>query len=216
MRIAELSRVSGVSAPSIKYYLRTGLLPSGERTAVNQAEYGDRHLRRLRLIRALIDVGGLTIAATGEVLAAIDAETDDANAALDAAMHATFPHSPDEDDPEWGRARKLVAAVIARRGWRIAPDSHAASSLIAAIATMRRVSRRDITNLVEIYAEQLERLADREVAWALESTEVDEVVESAVVGTVIGGAVISAMRRVAHENAAAKLSRDRPGRPSHR
>ena len=53
MRIAELSRDSGVPVPTIKYYVREGLLPPGELTSPNQAQYDASHLRRLRLIRAL-------------------------------------------------------------------------------------------------------------------------------------------------------------------
>ncbi len=41
MRVAELSRRSGVSVASIKYYLREGLLPPGELTSPNQAHYGE-------------------------------------------------------------------------------------------------------------------------------------------------------------------------------
>jgi len=67
MRIGELARRSGVSIPTIKYYLREGLLPPGAATAPNQASYGEEHLHRLRLIRALLDVGGLTVAAAREV-----------------------------------------------------------------------------------------------------------------------------------------------------
>ncbi|WP_079051275.1 MerR family DNA-binding transcriptional regulator [Streptomyces curacoi] len=37
MKISELSRRSGVSIPTIKYYLRDGLLPHGQATATNQA-----------------------------------------------------------------------------------------------------------------------------------------------------------------------------------
>ena len=72
MRISELSRLSGVSIPSIKYYLRESLLTPGASTGSNQADYGDVHLTRLRLIRALVDVGGLSIAAAREVLSAVD------------------------------------------------------------------------------------------------------------------------------------------------
>ncbi len=46
MRISELSRRSGVSIPTIKYYLRDGLLPAGRATAANQADYDEDHLRR--------------------------------------------------------------------------------------------------------------------------------------------------------------------------
>ena len=61
MRIAELSTRSGTSIASIKYYLREGLLAPGTPTGRNQADYGEAHLYRLRLIRALIDVGGLSV-----------------------------------------------------------------------------------------------------------------------------------------------------------
>ncbi|GAA0307677.1 MerR family transcriptional regulator [Kineococcus aurantiacus] len=64
MRIGELSERSGVSAASIEYYAREGLLPPGERTGCNQTESAQAHLERLRLIRSLIDVGGLSVAAT--------------------------------------------------------------------------------------------------------------------------------------------------------
>lgn len=39
MRISELSDVTGVSVATIKYYLREELVPPGERTAPNQADY---------------------------------------------------------------------------------------------------------------------------------------------------------------------------------
>jgi hypothetical protein len=44
MRISELSKASGVSIPTIKFYLREGLLPQGRLVAANQANYEeDRH-----------------------------------------------------------------------------------------------------------------------------------------------------------------------------
>ena len=61
MRMAELSTTSDVPVATIKYYLREKLLPAGESETANQARYGSTHLDRLRLIRALIDVGGLSV-----------------------------------------------------------------------------------------------------------------------------------------------------------
>lgn len=72
MRIGELSRASGVPVPTIKFYLREGLLPAGELTSPNQARYGEAHLRRLHLIRALTDVGGLPLASVGKVVEAVE------------------------------------------------------------------------------------------------------------------------------------------------
>ncbi|MFD7659160.1 MerR family transcriptional regulator, partial [Actinosynnema sp. NPDC059797] len=74
MRIGELSRRSGVSVPTIKFYLREGLLAPGSGTARNQASYGEAHERRLRLVRALVEVGGLSLTAVREVLAASDGD----------------------------------------------------------------------------------------------------------------------------------------------
>src|SRR5207248_1232149 len=71
VRIAELSRVTGVPIPTIKYYIRSGLLPAGDRTSWNQAQYDETHARRLRLVRALIEVGGLSVAATRQMLDSI-------------------------------------------------------------------------------------------------------------------------------------------------
>ena len=77
MRMAELSRRSGVPTGTIKYYLREGLVPPGEATAPNQAEYGQQHLDRLDLIRALREAAGLPIATIARVFAAMDRHQED-------------------------------------------------------------------------------------------------------------------------------------------
>lgn len=47
VRISELSRASGVSTATIKYYLREKLLPEGRLTSATQAQYGQAHVDRL-------------------------------------------------------------------------------------------------------------------------------------------------------------------------
>ncbi|HET7822095.1 MAG TPA: MerR family transcriptional regulator, partial [Ornithinibacter sp.] len=49
MRISELSQASGVPLPTVKYYLREGLLMPGEATSRTRAEYGPAHVERVRL-----------------------------------------------------------------------------------------------------------------------------------------------------------------------
>ncbi|WEH34186.1 MerR family transcriptional regulator [Streptomyces sp. AM 4-1-1] len=82
MRISELSRRSGVPVATIKYYIREGMLPPGRATSATQAEYGDQHVRRLRLVRALIGVRGLSVSATREVLRAVSAHESDLHEVL--------------------------------------------------------------------------------------------------------------------------------------
>ena len=45
VRIAELSSRSGTTIPSIKFYLREGLLPAGAATGRNQADYAEAHVQ---------------------------------------------------------------------------------------------------------------------------------------------------------------------------
>ena len=108
IRIAELSATSAVATATITYYQREGLLPPGEATGPNQASYGEEHIRRLRLIRSLIDVGGLSVAFARGVLGAVD--TPDLRLAqvfgFDAIGH------PELADFQEGYAEAVVAGTV--------------------------------------------------------------------------------------------------------
>lgn len=84
-------RHSGVPVPTIKYCLREGLPRPGELTSPDQAQYDKSHLRQLRLIRALAEVGGLSIAAIGDLLAARGSPGTSLHDALGKAQYATTP-----------------------------------------------------------------------------------------------------------------------------
>ena len=119
MKISELSATSGVSVASIKYYLREGLLPAGLATASNQADYGDAHVGRLRLIRALIDIGALPIATVRSVLAAVDDRQIALHDAFGAVMHAIGAAEPTPEPNDL----VTVTRWVRRRGWAIMPDA---------------------------------------------------------------------------------------------
>jgi DNA-binding transcriptional MerR regulator len=73
MRISELAGVTGVPVHTLKYYLREGLLMAGEVTSRTTADYGNAHVERVRLVRALVEQGGIGIAGVHAVLAALAA-----------------------------------------------------------------------------------------------------------------------------------------------
>ncbi|NBH07914.1 MerR family transcriptional regulator, partial [Amycolatopsis sp. SID8362] len=73
MRMAELSAETGVPVATVKYYLREGLLPAGRRVGPNQAQYTPEHVKRLRLVCALREIGGLSLAEVADVLGVLDA-----------------------------------------------------------------------------------------------------------------------------------------------
>ena len=53
LRMGELAEASGVPAPTIKHYLREGLLPEPVRTSRNMAYYPPEFVDRIRLIKRL-------------------------------------------------------------------------------------------------------------------------------------------------------------------
>lgn len=204
MRVAELSRRTGVSVASIKYYLREGLLHPGERTSPNQAAYGDDHVRRLRLVRALIDVGGLSVAASREVLEAVDDEEVGMHRALGVVQHAvTSVPAAAEEDEATGRARTLVDDLVARRGWRVHPDNPGRHAAVGILATCERLDGLDLAGGLDAYAEAMEGLAEHEVASILGGGR-ENTAENAAIGMVLGASLVTAVRTMAQEAASAR------------
>jgi DNA-binding transcriptional MerR regulator len=104
--------------PTIKYYLREGLLPAGELSSPNQASYDETHVRRLRLIRALIDLAQVPVAKVKEILESLDADTETLHEQIGRAHRALTPtrRLAASDDARTA-ATAQVSELIANRGW---------------------------------------------------------------------------------------------------
>ncbi|WP_371497612.1 MerR family transcriptional regulator [Kitasatospora sp. NBC_00374] len=201
MRIGELSRRAGVPVPTIKYYVREGLIPGGERTGPNQAQYGERHVHRLKLVRAMVEVGKLSVAATREVLGAIDAPDSSLHEVLGIAQAAVTPQVTVTDPVAWALAEQVVADLVARRGWAVKETNPARQALAQLVMTFRDLGQDDLLGILDDYASVAERLAAAELAAIGHREGVDSKVEGAVLGTVLGDALIGAMRRLAQADA---------------
>ena len=134
MKISELSRRSGVSIPTIKYYLRDGLLPQGQlTTAANQADYGEEHLRRLRLIRTLVGVRRLSVSAVKEILGAITEEGDlhQIFGIVTDARPAMHQQKASEEEAAGGETAGVCDArrLITEMGWEVSPETAAIRTL---------------------------------------------------------------------------------------
>ncbi|MGJ7417856.1 MerR family transcriptional regulator [Streptomyces sp. NPDC003444] len=205
MRIGELSRRTGVSVPTIKFYVREGLLPPGELTSPNQATYGETHVRRLRLIRALLDVGGLSVAGIREVIVAIDDPVRPLHLVLGEAADQVVPRYERGDGAGIAEARKKAAALIEARGWRTYEGSPAAEALATAIAALDDVGHGRFVEVLDAYADAAEQVARADLEYVAKRVAREDLVESVVVGTVIGDAVFAAMRRIAHVDASDRV-----------
>ena len=214
MRISELSRVSGVPIPTIKFYLREGLLPQGTPTARTQAEYSEGHLRRLRLIRTLTDVGRLRLRDVQAVLQALDDEALGTHELLGVAHHALGPHlNENPGSPVEAQALAEVDRFLAELGWRVSPGAPARRSLANALVTLRVMGRHSDVRVFEPYARLADEMAAREVATVSPAESRADAVEDAVVGTVVFEAALVALRRLAQEHhSALRFGRERGGR----
>ncbi|MEV4429649.1 MerR family transcriptional regulator [Streptomyces sp. R-07] len=205
MRIGELSRRTGVSVPTIKFYVREGLLPAGELTSPNQASYGETHVQRLRLIRALLDVGGLSVAGIREVVIAVDDPEQSVHKVLGAAASRMVPRYEREPGDGIEEARKRVAALIEARGWRAHPAAPAAEALATALAALDEVGHGAFVEVLDAYADAAERVARADLDYVAHHVAREELVESVVVGTVLGDAIFSALRRLAQVDASDRM-----------
>ncbi|MFG2666132.1 MerR family transcriptional regulator [Streptomyces sp. NPDC048387] len=207
MKISELSRRTGVPVASIKYFRRQGLLPAGRATAATLAEYGEEHAERLRLIKALTTLGGLSIAATREVLGAVDQAhtTEGALGAISYALPVPVASSQsgadEEEDAEAQEAAGAeVAELLAALDWRAPETSPHVRGLTAALKELRRLDAQYAPGELAAYA----RLAQSVARLDLERAEcLDDPValaERAVIVFAICAPVFELLRRLAQED----------------
>jgi DNA-binding transcriptional MerR regulator len=193
MRISELSRVTGVPVATVKFYLREGLLPSGRPTAATRAEYDETHVRRLRLVRALAEVGGLPLSAVRDVLKAVDGGPDVSPTAV-ARAHDALPPAVRREAPPV-EARALVADL----GWAVRPEASALYRLQAALDALAAVGRPAPSAHLRRYAEAALDVARADMSGTPPS-EPSDLVEFVVVGTVLYEPLLLALRRLAHQH----------------
>ena len=190
MRISELSRRSDVPVPTIKFYLREGLLPPGRRTSATQAQYEQTHVERLRLIRALVAGADLPVQVARQILDLIDQPPEDLLALFGRTQELLTPAQPDVDLTE---ARGLLSGW----GWRFdddypGPQRQLAQALGAAEAAGFEIP----PGLLDTYATAMHQVAEAEIA----NSPVDSVLDAVrytVLGSVLMESVLLALRRLA-------------------
>jgi len=205
VRIAELSRASGVAVPTIKYYLRDGLLSAGELTSKNQAQYDERHVRRLKLIRALVDVAGLSIAGVRDALAAIDSTEQGRHKLLGQVLHSVpVPAALPDDDPGLAGGDAELTTLIGKLGWAVKPDNPAWRNAAEAIATIRALGADVVLERLAGYARAMHDVAELDLAMIAEVKDRERLIELAVLATLLGDPLLLALRRLAEEDVSAR------------
>ncbi len=206
MKISALSERSGVSVASIKFYLREKLLFPGVSTSATQTEYDESHLGRLRLIRALIDVGGLSVAAARAVLAAIDDDEMPIVYAFGIAQHAVTASLASSGEPS-AASLAHIHALKAERGWEIYETNPGEVIAARVLDAFDAIGRPELRDLMPAYADAAERIAraDLDAVVAAGPAGRTAMVETVVVGTALGDSLFTGLRRIAQEHTTRQL-----------
>ncbi|GLV87608.1 transcriptional regulator [Streptomyces lavendulae subsp. lavendulae] len=206
MKISELSRRTGVPVASIKYFLRQGLLPAGRATAATLAEYGEEHAQRLRLIKALTTLGGLSIAATRDVLGALD-QANTTEGALGAVSYAlpvpvaAQSAAADEAEAEAAAiAGAEVSELLAALDWRAPDTSPHVEGLAVALKELRRLDAGYAPGELAAYARLAESVARLDLERAAGLDDPVALAERAVIVFAICAPVFELLRRLAQED----------------
>jgi DNA-binding transcriptional MerR regulator len=196
--MSEVVERSGVPLATVKYYLREGLLPPGESTGATSALYGEDHVRRLALIRALTDVAGLSVAKTKVVLGLIDSPPADLFMALGQAVAALPPYAEDNAEGDVDDHPKARAAIEAL-GWIYDPSYPAVAQLERALAAAESVGMPMSEDRLLGYGEHLRAIAQIDIA-QVPSGDARAAIQYAVLGTALYEPILAALRRLAHQD----------------
>ncbi len=183
---------------TIKFYLRERLLPEGRLTSATQAQYDDAHLHRLRLIRALLGPGGLSVARARDVIGHLEDPPEATHDLLGVAHATVTPIAPADLD------LAEVHALMRRWGWRVeAKDCDTQAMLARSLAAVRDAGLELPEEALDRYAEQMLEVATDEVA-SIPWGSLEEAVRYVVLGTVLLEPVLLAMRRMAQQEASGR------------
>jgi DNA-binding transcriptional MerR regulator len=222
--MSQLSAETAVPVATIKYYLREGLLHEGQLTSATQASYNDSHVRRLRLIRALVAGAGLSIAAARDLLAGVDNPPESGHDLLGIAHHALagpFPahggaadgSASDGGATNTDTAHSGTAAMddmMADWGWSAdGCDETGKAAVAEAIEGVRSAGFDLPDGMLDTYAAAMHNVAAAEIAGV--PTDSDEAaVRYVVLGTVLVEPLLLALRRLAQQSASHERFGARP------
>lgn len=204
MRISQLASETAVPVATIKYYLREGLLHEGQLTSATQAAYNNSHVRRLRLIRALVGGAGLSIAATRELLDGVDSPPESGHDLLGIAHHALAPPLASSVDTA------VVDELMAEWGWDPqAVDQDGKAAVAEALEGLRAVDFDFPEGLLSVYASAMYSVAAAEID-GVPTESAESAVRYVVLGTVLVEPLLLALRRLAQQSASLERFGARP------
>ncbi len=196
-----------MSSATIKYYVREGLLMHGERIGENRTKYSEEHVRRLRLIRAMLEVGKLSIESVSGVIAALEAPDAPLIQTLDIAQSSLARSAVTETTEPSEEALSRVDALRARtRGWEPIAGNIGQRITAEAIDAFAAAGHPVSDAYLDAYALAAHHAASADLDIVQQESTRSEMAEIMVIGSVFGDSLALGLRRIAQ--AAISFERD--------
>jgi len=200
MLLSELADRAEVPVATVKYYLRSGLLAPGYATGPRRADYDETHLRRLRVLRMLREIGGVSVATLQQIVDAIDDEEGSSHDALCLVADALTETSADlPSDPA---SREMVDLALTRVGWSgLRVDAVDREQLAALVRLLHEEGPLSIdADILAFYVGIADQLCRAESRAVDRDRDRSGALEDIVAGEVMFGQVLALLRRMGHEH----------------
>ena len=204
MLITELAERSGTPAATIKYYVREGLLPAGDRVGGNRTDYSEEHEHRLTLIRAMLEVGQLSIEAVHRVLAALDDPDAPIGQTFGVAQEALSRAAVRDVSEPSAASLARVDALITRAGWLDCDDNIGRQIAARVLDAFANAGYPLPDDYLDAYASAARIAAGADLDAVGVLRDPSEMAELMVVGTVLGDSLALGLRRIAQASATAE------------
>ena len=199
MRISELSDRASVPVATVEYYQRERLISHPS----ERHGYSPEDLRRLRLVRVLVEVGGLNPDQVRDLLGAMAGGTRTPHETFGMVLR-TLEGTPSASladvDPTEDEALVLARRVADRHGWTVDQDTASWRTLVKLLRTLHWLDDADTAVVVEAYAAAADRMTGAEIGVLGLYADEDALVERLVLWTVFGDPLLAALRRIARQH----------------
>ena len=206
MLVSELAERADMPVATVKYYLREGLLQPGHVTGPRRAEYDVSHVRRLRILRLLREVGDVPVTNLRLIMDALDDESLPIHEVmtLTADVISAGP-DPGDQDPA---SLTTVDAVIEAVGWDgVRPESVDRLRLSSLVSLLNGPGMLGAdAEVLTYYARLADQLAKTEISLIDSRRERAALLEDMVTGSVVYGQVFALLRQMGHEHHHARLA----------
>lgn len=200
MYVSELAAAADVPVATVKYYLRAGLLPPGVVVGPRRAEYDGSHLRRLKILRMLREVGGIPVATLQQVMDALDDTERRPHEVLclvaDALTHTSPDLTPDES------SRVMVDGALGEANWSgVRPDAAARLQLEALVRLLTSEGPLSVDPAaLAFYVHLTDALCRAEIEFIGDAGTGSGTLEDMLAGEAMFGQVLALLRRMGHEH----------------